>query len=250
MRSHLFSLPLLLLALPAWAEMPPLQPVPITEWKAVYGQIESRDRIPARARLGGTLVELTVSEGDLVTAGQAIGRIEDQKLAFQLMALQAQRGALQAQLDNGKAELARGESLLKQGVATAQGLDALRTQVQVLQGQLEALKAQSDVLTQQITEGTILAPTTGRVLDVPVSRGAVVMPGEAVALIAGGGTYLRLSVPERHATALRQGDRIEVAQGEAEQALELTRTIMSTPPEWMPTLPVECEAKIAKEYGK
>lgn len=223
LRSCLFNLSLLALALPAWAETAPLQPVPITEWKAVYGQIESRYRIPARARLGGTLAELTVVEGDLVTAGQAIGRIEDQKLAFQLTALEAQRRVLQAQLDNGQAELDRGESLLKQGVATAQSLDALRTQVEVLNGQLAALAAQTDVLTQQIAEGTILAPTAGRVLDVPVSRGAVVMPGEAVATIAGGGTFLRLSIPERHAATLRQGDKIEVAQGDTTQTGILAR---------------------------
>ena len=220
---RLLSLALLPLSLsPAFAETP-LQPVPVTEWKAVFGQIESRDRIPARARLGGTLVELSVVEGDLVTEGQAIGRIVDDKLAFQLTALAAQRGALEAQLSNAKAELARGESLLKQGVATAQGLDALRTQVQVLNGQLEALAAQTDVLNQQITEGTVLAPAAGRVLDVPVAKGAVVMPGEAVATVAGGGTYLRLSIPERHAGALHQGDKIEVAQGDATQTGILSR---------------------------
>jgi O-acetylhomoserine (thiol)-lyase len=47
-----------------------------------------------------------------------------------------------------------------------------------------ALGARADVLTQQIADGTVLAPASGRVLDVPVSRGAVVLPGEAVATIA------------------------------------------------------------------
>ena len=42
-----------LLAGIAAAEVPALQPVQITEWKAVYGQVEARDRLPARARLGG-----------------------------------------------------------------------------------------------------------------------------------------------------------------------------------------------------
>ena len=73
-----------------------------------------------------------------------------------------QRGALVAQLANAKAELSRGESLLKQGVATAQGLDALRTQVDVLTGQVVALDAQSEIISQQIKEGTVLAPAAGR----------------------------------------------------------------------------------------
>lgn len=205
------------------ADTPALQPTTITEWKAVYGQIEARDRIPARARLGGTLVELTVVEGDLVQAGQPIGRIEDEKLAFQLSALAAQRGALEAQLANAQAELVRGESLLKQGVTTAQGLDALRTQVDVLKGQMAALDAQVDVVNQQVKEGTVLAPSDGRVLDVPVSKGGVVMPGEAVATIGGGGTFLRISIPERHAPSLHEGDKIEISEGDTTQIGTLSR---------------------------
>jgi RND family efflux transporter MFP subunit len=207
----------------ATAQTPALQPTTITEWKAVYGQVEARDRMPARARLGGTLVDLTVVEGDVVTSGQPIGRIEDEKLAFQLSALAAQRGAILAQLDNAQVELTRGESLLKQGVTTAQGLDALRTQVDVLKGQLAALDAQTDIITQQVKEGTVLAPADGRVLDVPVSKGGVVMPGEAVALIGGGGTYLRLSIPERHAPTLHAGDKIEISDGSATQTGTLSR---------------------------
>lgn len=207
----------------ATAQTAALQPTTITEWKAVYGQVEARDRIPARARLGGTLIDLTVVEGDVVTAGQPIGRIEDEKLAFQLSALTAQRGALDAQLSNAQVELTRGESLLKQGVTTAQGLDALRTQVDVLKGQIAALDAQADVVTQQVKEGTVLAPADGRVLDVPVSKGGVVMPGEAIALIGGGGTYLRLSIPERHAPSLHAGDKIEISDGGATQSGTLSR---------------------------
>lgn len=207
----------------ATAQTAALQPTTIIEWKAVYGQVEARDRIPARARLGGTLVDLTVVEGDIVTAGQPIGRIEDEKLAFQLSAFTAQRGALDAQLSNAQGELTRGESLLKQGVTTAQGLDALHTQVDVLKGQIAALDAQADVITQLVKEGTVLAPADGRVLDVPVSKGGVVMPGESVALIGGGGTYLRLSIPERHAPSLHQGDKIEIAQGNATQTGTLSR---------------------------
>ncbi len=226
MRSPLQSLLCALLPLfgsLAHADTPALQPTTIIEWKAVYGQVEARDRIPARARLGGTLVELTVIEGDLVKAGQPIGRIEDEKLAFQLSALTAQRGALDAQLTNAQGELSRGESLLKQGVTTAQGLDALRTQVDVFKGQISALDAQTEVITQQVKEGTVLAPADGRVLDVPVSKGGVVMPGEEVALIGGGGTFLRISIPERHAPSLHQGDKIEISSGDTTQTGTLSR---------------------------
>ncbi|MEZ5798742.1 MAG: efflux RND transporter periplasmic adaptor subunit [Paracoccaceae bacterium] len=208
------ALALGLVAGPVLAERLDLAPVRVTEWKAVFGRVEARDRLPARARLGGTLMELAVKEGDEVAAGDMLGRVTDEKLVFQLNAVDAQKTSLEAQLANAEAELKRGEDLPSRGVTTVQRLDALRTQVDVIKGQIEAVLAQRAVLEQQTAEGAVLAPTTGRVLDVPVAVGAVVMPGEVVATLGGGGIFLRLAVPERHATALREGDSI-VIEGEA-----------------------------------
>jgi len=212
---------LFLSAVPAFADSVTLAPVSITEWKAVYGRVEARDRIPARARLGGTLVSLSVAEGDVVAQGDVLAEIVDEKLGFQLAALEAQGQALAAQLANAQTELTRGEELLAQGVTTAQRLDALRTQVDVVTGQIAALEAQRQVVAQQAAEGAVLAPVAGRVLDVPVAQGAVVMPGEAVAQIGGGGIFLRLAVPERHAANLTEGDAIQIegADGVAEGRL-------------------------------
>lgn len=210
-----------LLPLTAVAETIVLAPVMVTDWKAVYGQIEARTRIPARARLGGTLESLSVTEGDVVTAGQALAKVVDAKIDFQLSAIDAQVQTLAAQLENAETELARGEDLLARGVTTTQRLDALRTQVDVIKGQIAATQADRQVVAQQALEGTVLAPISGRILTVPVAAGAVVMPGEAIATVGGGGIFLRLAVPERHAAFLRQGEiiQIETAAGGAEGTL-------------------------------
>lgn len=197
-------------ALPAFAETIQLAPVTLPEWKAVYGRVEARDRVPARARIGGTITELLVAEGDSVEQGQILARVVDEKMGFQLSALESQREGVAAQLENARTELKRGEELTKQGVSTVQRLDALRTQVDVLTGQIAALDAQARVIRQSQAEGDVTAPAAGRVLDVPVSAGAVVMPGESVALLSGGGTFLRLAVPERHAAHLAEGDLIQI----------------------------------------
>ncbi len=211
MKSLIFGFAIGLLPLAVLGETEfELQPTPQVEWKAVYGRIEARDRVPARARIGGTLVELSVTEGDLVEAGQPLARIVDEKLSFQLSAIDAQIQSLGSQLDNAKTELKRGEDLLQRGATTVQRLDALRTQVAVLTGQIDAIRANRQVVKQQATEGTVLAPTTGRVLDVPVTQGAVLMPGESIATIGGGGFFLRLAIPERHATTLSVGSEISI----------------------------------------
>jgi RND family efflux transporter MFP subunit len=196
-------------------------PVAVPEWKAVQGRVEARDTIPARARIGGSLVVLEVTEGDSVKAGQRIAAVTDEKLAFQVAAFDAQVSALEAQLENARTDLQRGRDLVKQGVSTNQRVEQLQTAVDVIEGQADAARAQRQVVLQQGAEGDILAPADGRVISVPVTRGAVIMPGEPVAMIASGGFYLRLAIPERHAALLEEGAAIpvETPQGMGEGQL-------------------------------
>jgi RND family efflux transporter MFP subunit len=189
-------------------------PLQITDWKSVYGRVEPRRMVPARARLGGTLETLEVTEGDMVEAGEIVGRVVDVSLQFRLEANESQLEALQSQLTNAQTELTRGEELLDRGVTTVQRIDALRTQVEVLQNQIAATEAEGRVISQQLSEGDVLAPISGRVLTVPVAAGAVVMPGEQIAMIGGGGLFLRLAVPERHAPLLNEGDEIMIEAGQ------------------------------------
>ncbi|NHX27787.1 biotin/lipoyl-binding protein, partial [Escherichia coli] len=174
----------------ARAEVIELAPVAVIDWKAVYGEVEPRDLIPARARIGGTVIVLEVTEGDAVAAGQRIAVVEDDKLSFQLEAIDAQLGALQNQLDTARTDLERGESLRERGVITVQNLDQLRTAVNVLDNQIRSTQAQRLVIEQQVAEGAVLSPVDGVVLAVPVARGSVINPGEQVAQIGGGGVFL------------------------------------------------------------
>lgn len=199
----------------AIADTVDIAPQTVTEWKPVYGQVETRDRVPARARIGGTIVALDVTEGDAVAAGGRIAVIEDTKLSFQIDAIDARLDALASQLETARSDLARGEQLIERGVITSRRFEELQTAVSVLEGQITSLDAERLVVERQIEEGTVLSPENGIVLSVPVSAGSVVGPGEAIAIVGGGGVYLRLSIPERHATDLSEGDPIEIGAGGA-----------------------------------
>jgi hypothetical protein len=68
-----------------------------------------------------------------------------------------------------------------------------------------------------------VAPGDGRVLTVPVTRGAVVLAGEPIATIGGGGFFLRLAIPERHADMLQEGAPIRITANGAESAGRLAK---------------------------
>lgn len=205
----------LLAASQACADTVTLAPTTVTEWKPIYGTVEPRNEVPARARIGGVIDELLVTEGDSVTAGQRIATVRDEKIGYQIAAYDAQIEALQAQLATAETELQRGETLVARGVATAQQLDQLRTTVDVTRSQIAAAEAGRAVVVQQGAEGDVVAPEDGRVLTVPVTRGAVVLAGEPVATIGSGGLFLRLAVPERHAAVLEEGATIRIGIGGA-----------------------------------
>jgi RND family efflux transporter MFP subunit len=187
-----------------------VQPTSIEELKAVFGEVRSRHLVPARTRIGGTIMSISVTEGTEVTKGQLIARIVDDKIALQIDAADANIKAISSQLDNASVQLERTKRLFDSGAATKASLDQGQMQVDVLSNQLAAAKANRDVLNQQAAEGDTLAPEDGRVIAVPVTLGSVVLPGDTIATVAGGGYFLRLSLPERHATEITEGGTVLV----------------------------------------
>jgi RND family efflux transporter MFP subunit len=187
-------------------------PVEVEETKAVFGRVESRDAVPARARIGGTVREIRVDEGSEVAEGDVVAVIVDDKLAIQQRAADARVQALTSQLANAEVELARAEQLLQSGNATQARVDLARTEVEVLTNQLAAAAADRAVIAAQSAEGDVLAPAGGRVLRVPITEGSVVLPGEEIALVAGGGYFLRLALPERHAGEIVEGSTVAVGE--------------------------------------
>jgi RND family efflux transporter MFP subunit len=211
-----FILLALSLGAPALAGEQTLTPVEITEFKAVFGRVEPRDQAPARSRIGGVVVRLDVTEGAEVKAGDTIALILDEKLAPQLRAAEARIRALTAERANALTEFERAQSLIARGAGTQQRVDQFRTQVDILGNQIAPGEADRAVVLQQQVEGEVKAPLTGRVLRVPVTKSTVVLPGETVAQIGGGGFFLRLALPERHATALRVGATVVIGERQAQ----------------------------------
>ncbi|MFL7900911.1 biotin/lipoyl-binding protein [Azospirillum argentinense] len=91
-REALLVLLVVLLPLSATAAEPgslTVQPRPVEDLKAVFATVESVRETLARTRIGGTVADLTVTEGDKVPLGQVIATVRDPKLPLQLAALDA-----------------------------------------------------------------------------------------------------------------------------------------------------------------
>ena len=182
----------------------------VADEKAVFATVESISVVPARSRIGGTVAQLNVREGDAVTRGQAIAVVGDEKLVLQMKSLDAQIEALQAQADQAQIDFDRTSGLVERGTLPRVKLDETRTALNVAQNGLRARTAERAVVQQQLSEGQVLAPADGRVLKKQISVGSVVLPGDPVAMIAQQDFKLRLRVPEEHARFLKAGDKIRI----------------------------------------
>ena len=186
----------------------------IADEKAVFATVESISVVPARSRIGGTVVQLNVREGDAVKRGQAIAVVGDQKLVLQLKSLDAQIEALQAQANQAQIDFTRTEGLVERGTVPRIKLDETRTALNIAENGLRARTAERAVVDQQLSEGQVLAPEDGRVLKRLIVIGSVVLQGDPVVMIAQQDFKLRLRIPERHARLLKAGDRIRVEGAE------------------------------------
>lgn len=189
-----------------------VQVVEVEDRKSVFATVESVDVVAARARIGGTVTELLVDEGSAVEAGQKIARVVDEKLALKVKSVDAQIESFKSQKDLAVTALARAEKLYATGAIPKARLDEARTNREVVDRSLASALAERQVLEQTRTEGDVLAPAGGRILNVHVRKGSVVLPGEAVASMAAEAYILRLQLPERHAMFISQGEEVYVAE--------------------------------------
>lgn len=184
--------------------------VEVDDRRAVIATVETLREVAARARIGGTVGQLLVREGDRIAAGGRVALVVDEKIALQVHALDARIQAQQAQRDQARIDFDRAEDLRRSGTVAQARVDEARTRLDVAERTVRAVRAEREVLLQQSAEGAVLSPGPGRILRVPVNERSVVLAGDTIATIATDAYVLRLRLPERHARSLKAGDTILV----------------------------------------
>jgi RND family efflux transporter MFP subunit len=191
-----------------------LVPSDIADMKAVGAEITTRDSAEALARISGTLVSLSVREGDSVSKGQRIGMIVDSRLGYETSALGSQVTAARAESDRAHADLTRVRDLYENRVYAKARLDQAVAAARAADAQLAAARAQQGASASVAGQGAILAPATGRVLRADIPAGSVVAPGMSVATVTAGPPVLRLDLPESLAGQVKVGAQVLVTAGD------------------------------------
>lgn len=182
----------------------------IPQLKPLAAEIATHNQAEALARIGGTLVELRVREGDEVRKGEPIARVVDSRIGYETKAYAAQISAAIAQAAQAQSNLDRVRTLYGKGFVAKAGLDLAVATARTSDAQVAAARAQRSASAENAAQGMILAPASGRVLKAQVPQGSVVMPGMSVATITAGQPLLRIDVPQSLAPDLRVGATVLV----------------------------------------
>lgn len=189
----------------------PLRMQTVADLKPVPATLTTRDMAEARARIPGVLVKLSVKEGDVVTRGQLIGLVKDDRLSLQTGAFDAQVAAAAAEAERAQADLGRIRQLFTRGIYAKARLDQAEAQAKAAKANLTAARSQRAASAELGAQGAIRAPAAGRVLNADVPLGSVVTMGQSIARITAGPVVVRIELPEGQAGALRVGEVVQLA---------------------------------------
>ncbi|MFA8441082.1 efflux RND transporter periplasmic adaptor subunit [Yoonia sp.] len=161
------------------------------------GQSEPDRATNVQSEAGGQVVSVSAARGDLVSAGQEIGRIDAETIEAQL--LQAQ-----TQLEQSTRDLNNAIALQERGVATEDRVSSAR-----------AAKAAADAAVtaaQEQLENTIIrVPFAGRLNDLTLDVGEFVDPGSVVAeVIDNDPLTVVIQVPQQALSRIETGQEATV----------------------------------------
>lgn len=188
---------------------------------AVTGRIEAVQSIDVRPEVDGRIVQILVREGQPVSAGAPLFRVDDAELRAQVARATAER-------DLAGQTLARTRELLAQNASAPADLERAEATARAAQAQL-------DLLAVRLARTTVRAPFAGVAGQRYVSLGDHVSPQvRLVSLQTTNPQRVVLSIPERFAADLRRGQtvRFGVAAFPAEQftgAVEFVDPVVMLP---------------------
>ena len=177
---------------------------------AISGTLSPENEATLRAEISGAVVQTLVDQGQRVSKGQLIVRIDDAGIRDAALSARSAVTTAQTNLEILQRENERNEALLKAGAIAERNVEQSRAQVTGARAQLANAQAQLASAQKQLENTRILAPFDGIVSARPVNAGDVVSPGTALMTVVDPRTMrLEASVPAEALPSVRLGATVD-----------------------------------------
>ncbi len=168
-----------------------------------YGQVEPTSIVNVRVVNPGTLSDLHVLPGSIVSAGEMLARVSGPRMRSLLTQRETALQSAEARLDAATHALAIARSQLAVHLATRQAVDAATSELAAARASEQTAKAQ---LAETGDFEVIKAPTAGSVIEVHAADGEQAQAGETLLTIQPRGRlWVRAKFYGEDASTLRIG---------------------------------------------
>jgi membrane fusion protein, multidrug efflux system len=184
------------------------------------------DPLTLSSKIPGRIVEITVDEGDSVTAGRLLARLDDGDLRAQeaqgkAACELAQQSVSLAEVSLGKAkeDFERSSTQFKERIIpeeqydhACRAYDLAQAQVKVSQAQVASAQAQLNVTQTMLRNTEIIAPAGGIVARKWVVPGDIVQPGQPILTIFDlRDLWITANLEETKLARIHPGDAVEIS---------------------------------------
>ncbi|QDO93004.1 efflux RND transporter periplasmic adaptor subunit [Formosa sediminum] len=164
----------------------------------LQGSVQTKQNIVIYPETSGILQQVYVKEGQHVTKGQALAKIDD--------------GGLEQQVSQTEIQLALAETTFKRQKRLWE--QEIGSEIQYLQAKsnFEAQEQAVNQLKTQLAKTTIVAPFSGVIDDIITDQGSVVMPGQSqlIRIVNLKDMFIETEVPENYITDVVKGKMVKV----------------------------------------
>lgn len=182
----------------------------IADLKPIAAEVSSIKTCYARSLISGIVNKLLVTEGEYVNQDQLVAEVTDSKIDSKINSIEERIRAVITQKQNAKVDYERYLALKKSGTVSKSDSEKYETTFKVLEANLKSLEFDKETLMNQKREGIITSPQSGKILNLLVTNGSVVMPGDNLIEIACNGFILRLNLPEGDSDYIKLNDKIRL----------------------------------------
>jgi RND family efflux transporter MFP subunit len=195
-----------------------LQPVRITRGIPVTGTLKATEQSLVRAKVAGEVRELRVREGQSVSAGQLIARIDPTDFEARVVEREAQLRSAAAQLEQAQRTFAQNTQLVERGFIARSALDNAASALEAATGARDAAQAQLASARKALADTAVVSPIGGVVAERFVQPGEKVSPDTRILSIVDlSRIEIEAPVPAAEIAAVRPGQTVRLRiEGERE----------------------------------
>jgi multidrug efflux pump subunit AcrA (membrane-fusion protein) len=162
------------------------------------GTVAPRQETALAFEVTGRLVDVLADDGDRVTAGAPVARLETERLESRIGQLEAQREDARAQAALAAITAQRQKALLEAGHVPPQANDEARFRADAARARVARITAELEQARIDLRDSTLYAPFDAVIVERALDEGSVVDPGAPILRMQEDGALeARIGIPAR-----------------------------------------------------